>query len=93
MSHKEDLTKRANDLQVEIQELSKTFELKKEEFLKVQGALEMLQILENEKASKETWRFNYQKIKPKTIQTDVWYKDSSLLPQVRKSFCRLGVDK
>ena len=54
MSHKEDLTKRANDLQVEIQELSKTFELRKEEFLKVQGALEMLQILENEKASKET---------------------------------------
>ena len=55
MSHKEDLTKRANDLQVEIQELSKTFELKKEEFLKVQGALEMLQILENEKNSKDTW--------------------------------------
>ena len=40
MSHKEDLTKRASDLQAEIQELSKTFELKKEEFLKVQGALE-----------------------------------------------------
>ena len=54
MSHKEDLTKRANDLQAEIQDLSKTFELRKEEFLKVQGALEMLQILENEKASKET---------------------------------------
>ena len=52
MSHKEDLTKRATDLQAEIQELSKTFELKKEEFLKVQGALEMLQILENEKGSK-----------------------------------------
>ena len=49
MSHKEDLTKRASDLQAEIQELSKTFELKKEEFLKVQGALEMLQILENRK--------------------------------------------
>ncbi len=71
MSHKEDLQKRANDLQAEIQELSKTFELRKEEFLKVQGALEMLQILENEKTSKETWRSNYQKIKPKAIQTDV----------------------
>ena len=52
MSHKEDLTKRATDLQSEIQELSKTFEMKKEEFLKVQGALEMLQILDNEKGSK-----------------------------------------
>lgn len=82
MSHKEDLQKRANDLQAEIQELSKTFELRKEEFLKVQGALEMLQILENEKASKETWRFNYQKRKPKTIQTDVQYKNCTLLPQM-----------
>tara|TARA_B100000941_G_scaffold131500_1_gene92867 strand:- start:2237 stop:2401 length:165 start_codon:yes stop_codon:yes gene_type:complete len=54
MSHKEELTERATRLQAEIQELSKTFELKKEEFLKVQGALEMLQILDNEKASKET---------------------------------------
>lgn len=54
MSHKEELTKRADDLQKEIQELSKTFEFKKEEFLKVQGALEMLQILEDEKTSKET---------------------------------------
>tara|TARA_Y100000992_G_scaffold283314_1_gene232515 strand:- start:331 stop:495 length:165 start_codon:yes stop_codon:yes gene_type:complete len=54
MSHKEELTERSNQLQVEIQELSKNFELKKEEFLKVQGALEMLQILENEKGSKET---------------------------------------
>ena len=62
MSHKEDLTKRANDLQVEIQELSKTFELKKEEFLKVQGALEMLQILENEKTSTETWWVTNQEI-------------------------------
>ena len=52
MSHKEDLTKRATDLQSEIQELSKTVEMKKEEFLKVQGALEMLQILDNEKGSK-----------------------------------------
>ena len=63
MSHKEELTERSNQLQVEIQELSKNFELKKEEFLKVQGALEMLQILENEKGSKETWRINYQEVK------------------------------
>jgi|TARA_A100001037_G_scaffold28704_1_gene22863 hypothetical protein len=54
MSHKEELTERARVLQIEIQELNKTFEIKKEEFLKVQGALEMLQILENEKGSKET---------------------------------------
>ncbi len=54
MSHKEELTERARVLQSEIQELNRNFELKKEEFLKVQGALEMLQILENEKGSKET---------------------------------------
>jgi len=54
MSHKDDLTERARVLQSEIQEINRNFELKKEEFLKVQGALEMLQILENEKGSKET---------------------------------------
>tara|TARA_B100001113_G_C21032070_1_gene588396 strand:- start:957 stop:1121 length:165 start_codon:yes stop_codon:yes gene_type:complete len=54
MSHKEELTERARVLQTEIQELNKAFELKKEEFLKVQGALEMLQILENEKSSQKT---------------------------------------
>ena len=54
MSHKDELTERAKSLQAEIQELNRNFELKKEEFLKVQGALEMLQILENEKGSKET---------------------------------------
>ena len=54
MSHKEELQERANALQGEIQELTRPFEVKKEEFLKVQGALEMLQILDNERASKET---------------------------------------
>ena len=54
MNHREELSERATKLQAEIQELSKTFEIKKEEFLKVQGALEMLQILDNEKASKKT---------------------------------------
>ena len=54
MSHKDELTARAKVLQSEIQELNRNFELKKEEFLKVQGALEMLQILENEKSSQKT---------------------------------------
>ena len=48
-SHKDSLAQRAEVLQKEIVELQKQFELKKEEFLKVQGALEMLQVLENEK--------------------------------------------
>tara|TARA_B100000945_G_scaffold317739_1_gene321179 strand:+ start:340 stop:519 length:180 start_codon:yes stop_codon:yes gene_type:complete len=48
-SHQESLSQRAEVLQKEIVELQKQFELKKEEFLKVQGALEMLQVLENEK--------------------------------------------
>ena len=63
MSHKDELTERARVLQSEIQEINRNFELKKEEFLKVQGALEMLQILENEKGSKETWRTNNQEVK------------------------------
>mgnify|MGYP001334120831 CR=1 FL=1 len=46
--HKENLTKRAETLQSELQDMSKLFELKKEEFLKVQGALEMLSVLEVE---------------------------------------------
>ena len=33
MSHKEELEKRSSELQTEIQELNRTFELKKEEFL------------------------------------------------------------
>ena len=63
MSHKDELLERSKTLQAEIQELNRTFELKKEEFLKVQGALEMLQILENEKRGKETGRTNYQEVK------------------------------
>ena len=54
MSHREELTKRATELQAELQELTKAFEVKKEEFLKVSGALEMLQILENEKENNTT---------------------------------------
>ncbi len=48
-NHQDSLSQRAEVLQKEIVELQKQFELKKEEFLKVQGALEMLQVLENEK--------------------------------------------
>ena len=53
MSHKDELMQRSTQLQTEIQEIQQSFELKKEEFLKVQGALEMLQIHDNEKTSKE----------------------------------------
>ena len=53
MSHKEELTERAAALQSELAEIQKQFELKKEEFLKIAGALEMLQVLENEKGSQE----------------------------------------
>ena len=48
-NHQDSLSQRAEVLQKDIVELQKQFELKKEEFLKVQGALEMLQVLENEK--------------------------------------------
>ena len=48
-NHQDSLSQRAEVLQKEIVELQKQFELKKEEFLKVQGALEMIQVLENEK--------------------------------------------
>ena len=48
-NHQDSLSQRAEVLQKEIVDLQKQFELKKEEFLKVQGALEMLQVLENEK--------------------------------------------
>tara|TARA_B100001250_G_scaffold393821_1_gene396982 strand:+ start:2974 stop:3153 length:180 start_codon:yes stop_codon:yes gene_type:complete len=50
-NHKETLSQRAEVLQREIVELQKQFELKKEEFLKVQGALEMLQVIESEKGN------------------------------------------
>ena len=47
-NHKANLQQRAQQLQQELQEMSKQFDVKKEEFLKVQGALEMLQVIENE---------------------------------------------
>ena len=52
-NHKESLAQRAEVLQKEIVELQKQFELKKEEFLKVQGAKEMLGIIKIESEKKE----------------------------------------
>ena len=48
--HKEYLTKRKDALEKEIQEMPKAFEVKKEEFLKILGAIEMLEILDKEAA-------------------------------------------
>tara|TARA_B100001142_G_scaffold326588_1_gene382391 strand:- start:3212 stop:3385 length:174 start_codon:yes stop_codon:yes gene_type:complete len=46
-----ELTERSENLRAELQEMQKGFEMKREEFLKLQGALEMLQVLD--KDSKE----------------------------------------
>ena len=46
--HKANLEARAQELQKEIQQMKQQFEVKKEEFLKIQGALEMLQVLNTE---------------------------------------------
>ena len=54
INHKEQLIQRSNNLQAELQELQKSFDLKKEEYLKLQGALEMLQVLENENNSTDS---------------------------------------
>tara|TARA_B100000287_G_scaffold22377_1_gene22004 strand:+ start:6751 stop:6933 length:183 start_codon:yes stop_codon:yes gene_type:complete len=48
INHKEQLIQRSNQIQQELVDLQKSFDLKKEEYLKLQGALEMLQVLENE---------------------------------------------
>ena len=52
-NYQAELTQRAESLKIELQEMQKSFELKREEFLKVQGALEMLQVLEKDKAAEE----------------------------------------
>ena len=41
-NYQRELTQRAESLKIELQEMQKSFEMKREEFLKVQGALEML---------------------------------------------------
>ncbi len=48
INHKEQLIQRSNQIQQELVDIQKSFDLKKEEYLKLQGALEMLQVLENE---------------------------------------------
>ena len=50
-NYAKELTERSEKLREELQEMQKTFEAKREEFLKLQGALEMLEVLE--KDSKE----------------------------------------
>lgn len=47
------LTERRNALEKELLEMQKAFESKKEEFLKISGALEMLEILGKEQAAAE----------------------------------------
>ena len=52
-NYQAELTQRAESLKMELQEMQKSFEMKREEFLKVQGALEMLQVLEKDKAEED----------------------------------------
>ena len=49
--YSKELTERSENLRAELQEMQKNFESKREEYLKLQGALEMLQVLD--KDSKE----------------------------------------
>ena len=48
--HAKQLQERRNALEKELLEMQKVFESKKEEFLKISGALEMLEILDKERA-------------------------------------------
>ena len=52
-NYQQELTQRSESLRIELQEMQKSFEAKREEFLKVQGALEMLQVLEKDKAAED----------------------------------------
>ena len=52
-NYQAELSQRAESLKIELQEMQKSFEMKREEFLKVQGALEMLQVLEKDKAEED----------------------------------------
>ena len=47
----ESLTKQAQEISQELQQLEKDFNLKKEQFLRIQGALEVLNALETETSS------------------------------------------
>lgn len=48
---KESLTKQAQDIAQELQQIEKDFNTKKEQFLRIQGALEVLNALESETPS------------------------------------------
>jgi chaperonin cofactor prefoldin len=48
-----ELTERSETLRAELQEMQKGFESKREEFLKLQGALEMLQVLDKDSKKAE----------------------------------------
>ena len=47
----EHLTKQAQDLSQELQQMEKDFNLKKEQFIRIQGALEALNALEPEESA------------------------------------------
>tara|TARA_B100000902_G_C27322473_1_gene925675 strand:- start:3132 stop:3305 length:174 start_codon:yes stop_codon:yes gene_type:complete len=52
-NYSKELTERSENLRAELQEMQKNFEAKREEYLKLQGALEMLQVLDNDSKEAE----------------------------------------
>jgi hypothetical protein len=52
-NYSKELTERSENLRAELQEMQKNFESKREEYLKLQGALEMLQVLDNDSKEAE----------------------------------------
>mgnify|MGYP001303705600 FL=1 len=49
-----DLTKQQEDLKKELIEMEKSFNLKKEQFIRIQGAIEALTILDGNKEEEES---------------------------------------
>ena len=49
-----DLTKQQEDLKKELIEMEKTFNLKKEQFIRIQGAIEALTILDGNQDEEES---------------------------------------
>jgi len=49
-----DLTKQQEDLKKELIEMEKTFNLKKEQFIRIQGAIEALTILDGNQEEEES---------------------------------------
>ena len=68
MTHKEELTERATQLQSEILEIQKNFELKKEEFLKVQGARKCYRFLTMRKQVKKLDELIIKKSNPRLFK-------------------------